>query len=104
MASGQFTYHFEWDPEKARTNTLKHDIAFDLAATVFRDSLALTVFDEKHSESEERWATLGRAENGTLLVVTHTYEEMNPESATVRVISARRATRKETRDYEQTPR
>jgi uncharacterized DUF497 family protein len=104
MAASRFTYDFEWDPEKARANTTKHDVAFELAATVFRDPLALTVFDGEHSEAEERWATLGRTENGTLLVVTHTYGETSPESATVRIISARRATKQEIRDYEQTPR
>lgn len=102
--AGQFTYHFEWDPEKARINATKHGIAFEQAATVFRDSMGLTVFDDEHSEQEERWATLGRAENGTHLVVIHTYQETSATRATVRIISARRATKREIQDYEQTPR
>jgi uncharacterized protein len=61
------SYDFEWDEEKASSNTKKHGVAFDQAATVFLDPLALTVFDASHSEYEERWFTLGYATNGTLL-------------------------------------
>jgi len=60
MASSQFTYHFAWDHEKARSNAVKHGITFALAAGVFRDPLALSVYDAEHSEAEERWVTLGR--------------------------------------------
>ncbi|MGH8671735.1 MAG: BrnT family toxin [Burkholderiales bacterium] len=99
--TSQFTYDFEWDPEKARTNATKHGVAFEQAAGVFRDPLALTVFDGEHSESEERWVTLGCAENGMHLVMIHTYQETGATSASVRIISARRATKEEIRDYEQ---
>ena len=75
-----------------------------MAASVFRDPIALTVYDEEHSESETRWATLGRVGNGGLMVVIHTFEETGPASATVRIISAREATRRERENYEQTPR
>jgi hypothetical protein len=94
-----FVYAFEWDPEKARENATKHDVSFELAATVFRDPLHLAVYDENHSESEERWVTLGQAENGKLLVVVHTFEETK-EGAKVRIISAREATKRERQDYE----
>lgn len=104
MAIGRFTYHFEWDPEKARGNAAKHGVGFDLAATVFLDPLAITVYDAGHSDEEERWATLGRAENAALLVVIHAYEEANGASAAIRMISARKATRQEIRDYEQAAR
>ena len=60
-------YHFEWDAAKARSNAAKHGITFRLATTVFRDPLALTIFDEEHSDNEERWVMLGRAENGQYL-------------------------------------
>src|SRR6266487_5606420 len=103
MAIGSFTYHFEWDPEKARSNTSKHGVAFEQAATVFRDALAVTLFDDEHSEAEERWVTLGRAEGGQILVVVHTYQETSSTSATARIISARPATKREVQDYEQTP-
>jgi len=57
--AGQFHYHFEWDPRKARQNLKRHGVAFDRAATIFLDRSALTEFDEAHSEAEERWITLG---------------------------------------------
>jgi hypothetical protein len=98
-----FDYHFEWDPAKAAGNRRKHGIGFELAATVFRDPLALSRFDEAYSETEERWVTLGQAENGSLLVVVHTFQEVDEHNATVRIVSARLATRHEQRDYESTP-
>ncbi|MDT8322454.1 MAG: BrnT family toxin [Xanthomonadales bacterium] len=70
---GRFQYHFEWDPAKAAGNRRKHGVGFELAATVFRDPLALSCFDEEHSEAEERWVTLGLAGNGRLLAVVHTF-------------------------------
>ena len=97
-------YHFEWDPVKAQSNARDHKISFRLATTVFRDPLALTVYDEEHSETEERWATIGKAENQQYLVVTHTFGQTSPTDAVIRVISARKAMKQEVRDYEQTPR
>ena len=79
---------------------LKHGITFELAATVFRDPLALSLYDDEHSETEERWLTLGIGENGVLLVVSHTFEELSDEEALVRVISAREATAHERAQYE----
>jgi uncharacterized DUF497 family protein len=95
-----FTYHFSWDPEKAAANLLKHGVSFEDAATVLTDPLAVTVYDENHSEAEERWVTLGRTPTGALLVVVHTFEELNPLEAAVRIISARAATAHERRAYE----
>ncbi len=63
----------------------------------------LSIPDEEHSETEERWLTLGQAKNGILLVVAHTYQEIGANSAEVRIISARRATRHERRQYETGP-
>lgn len=102
--AGEFTYHFDWDPLKARSNLADHAVSFRLAATVLRDPLALSVYDEEHSENEERWATLGLAENGQYLVVIHTFEQTSPTEATIRIISARPAERAEIKDYEDTPR
>ena len=68
--------------------------------TLTRDPLHLAVYDEDHSESEERWVTLGQAENGKLLVVVHTFEETGETSVKVRIISAREATKRERQDYE----
>ena len=100
----KLTYHFDWDPIKARRNLADHKVSFQLAGTLFGDSLAITVFDEGHSEGEERWITLGKAENGQYLVVVHTYQQSNPAHAAIRIISARQATKREIQDYEEAPR
>jgi uncharacterized DUF497 family protein len=84
---------FEWDPGKARLNAGKHGVSFELAATVFRDPGAVSVFDGPHSRREDRWLTLGIASNGGLLVVHHTFEETDENRARVRIISSRRATK-----------
>jgi uncharacterized protein len=94
-----FQYRFAWDPGKARQNLKDHKIAFERAATVFLDPEALSEFDEDHSEDEDRWLTLGVDRTGTLLVVSHTYQEETEASATIRLISARKATRNETKQY-----
>jgi uncharacterized DUF497 family protein len=93
-----------WDATKAQTNLAKHGVGFAQAATVLVDPLALTVFDAAHSESEERWFTLGRSEGGKLLAVAHTYRPSGPASVHVRIISAREATRREREQYENEPR
>lgn len=100
----KIVYHFEWDEEKARTNLSKHKVGFRLATGVFRDPLALSIYDDDHSEDEKRWVTLGRAENGQYLVVVHTYETIAAAEARIRIISARKADRQEIRDYEGAPR
>ncbi len=100
----EIVYDFEWDPAKALSNAGKHDVTFDQAATVFLDALALTVHDEASSQDEERWFTLGFDASGRLLAVSHTYQSTGPTSARVRIISARKATKRERRVYEEEPR
>lgn len=96
-----FTYRFDWDPAKALANRKRHDgVSFELAATVLRDPLAVSIYDDANSETEDRWITLGQAGNGQLLVVVHTFDEIDAESALVRLISARKATSPERRHYE----
>jgi len=95
---------FTWDPVKAAANRAKHGVAFAQGASVFADALALTVFDDEHSDFEERWFTLGMASNGKLVAVSHIYTATGPASARVRIISAREATRSERRQYEDEPR
>jgi uncharacterized protein len=96
----------DWDPNKAIINERRHDgIRFVDAATVLADPLALTVFDHTHSDTEERWFTLGRTRDGQLLAVSHTlHETMDDETKEpllrVRIISARHATRRERTQYE----
>ncbi len=97
-------YEFLWDPAKARSNSRKHDVTFDQAATVFLDALALTVYDEPNSHDEERWFTLGFDATGKLLAVAHTYEITGSTNARIRIISARKASRRERNDYENEPR
>lgn len=93
-----------WDPAKAASNLHKHGVAFAQAATVLADPLALTVFDAAHSMREERWFTLGMSRQRTLLAVAHTYTVDAASNATVRIISARPATRRERQQYENIPR
>ena len=87
---------FEWDSRKARSNLSKHGISFEEASTIFGNSLSLTIPDPDHSITERRYVTMGRAFNGKLLVVVHTDRGNN-----IRMISARRASRRERRFYEQ---
>ena len=71
----------DWDPSKAASNEQKHDgVRFTDAATVLADPLALSVFDHLHSDNEERWFTLGRTSDGTLLTVSHTVIDTRDES------------------------
>jgi len=86
---------YQWDPDKAASNLGKHGIDFADAVGVFQDGWALTIKDEV-VEGEQRFATLGTDFLERVLVVVYTYR-----SGTIRLISARRATRKERRAYEQ---
>lgn len=93
-----------WDDTKAQRNLNKHGVTFAQAATVMLDPLALTVFDAAHSETEERWFTLGQASDGLLLAVSHTYQSLDDNTAHIRLISAREATRRERQQYQNEPR
>ena len=93
-------YEFDWDPEKARRNVAKHGVRFDEAMAVFVDPLAMTIFDEDHSDEEERWVTMGMPQGGRLLVVIHTHAEIDETSVAIRIISARAATKREARQYQ----
>ena len=86
---------FEWDENKAGSNLAKHGVSFAEATTVFGDALALTIPDPVHSQSEDRLVTLGSSYLGKLLVVVHTERD-----ETIRIISARPASRKERKQYE----
>lgn len=122
-----FQHKFEWDASKAEQNLRAHGITFERAASVFQDPRALSEFDEEHSQDEDRWVTLGLDQTGSLLVVCHTYrEESTPSdrilrkrvnlaeelglsyreestsSDRIRLISARKATANESRQYNET--
>jgi uncharacterized DUF497 family protein len=92
-------YDFEWDLKKAKDNLSKHRVSFERAATVFRDSNAMSVLDEAHSATEERWATLGLDSAGNVLLVIHTFKVENEALCRIRVISARKATKLESLQY-----
>src|SRR5438046_112011 len=87
---------FEWDSEKADANLEKHGVSFEQASTVFLDVLSVTIKDPDHSDEEDREITVGMAANGSTLVVVHTvrYEK-------IRLISARKATKQEKKQYEE---
>jgi uncharacterized DUF497 family protein len=87
---------FTWDARKALANLKKHGVDFKEAATVFYDPLSTTFPDDGHSEAEQRFLTVGRSVRGSVLVVAHTEED-----DTIRIISARPATRRELKFYEE---
>ena len=89
-------YVFEWDPKKAETNARKHGVTFDEACTAFGDPLAVLMPDPDHSFGEERYVVLGMSDQQRLLVVS--FAERPPRT---RLISARRATRRERGLYEE---
>lgn len=85
-----------WDDRKAAANLKKHRVSFEEAGTVFMDALSITGADPDHSIGEARWITFGQSVRRRLLAVAHT-----DESDTIRIISARMATRHEKRFYEE---
>lgn len=94
-------YNFDWDPAKEKSNRHKHKISFRRAVTVFRDPKQLSVFDEEHSEVDDRWITIGLDTNGILCVVVHTYEQIDENYCEIRIISARKAAASEAQQYEE---
>jgi uncharacterized protein len=89
---------FEWDPRKARANAEKHGVTFDDAVTVFLDAQALDGPDLHHSSVESRFLRLGQAADGRLLIVAYTLRRSG-DAETIRIISARRASRRERATY-----
>ena len=87
---------FDWDEKKAATNVQKHGVTFDEAATVFYDPLAVIFNDEIHSEGERREIIIGHDAQNCLLLVCFT-----ERAEVIRIISARPATKRERKDYEE---
>lgn len=87
---------FEWDENKNKINQKKHGISFTEAKTVFYDDEALVIDDPEHSEKEERFIILGLSNKANLLVVCHCYRA---SETVIRIISARKATKKEIQYY-----
>jgi uncharacterized DUF497 family protein len=86
---------FEWDIKKAESNERKHGVTFDEASTVFADPLSLTIHDPLHAKDEERFIIIGGSHINRMLTVVHTERGDN-----IRIISARKATKKERSYYE----
>lgn len=87
---------FKWDNKKAKENLKKHNITFEEAQTAFIDPNARMIFDKGHSGDEDRFIILGISSGLRLLVVCHCYRE---NDMIIRIISARRATKKEQKQY-----
>ncbi len=87
---------FDWDENKNQINQKKHGISFDEASTVFYDEEALLKDDPDHSEDEDRFVILGMSSMAKLLVVCHCYRD---SEMVIRIISARKATKTESKFY-----
>jgi len=97
-------YSFEWDPQKERSNLQKHKVSFRQAATIFRDPRHVSVYDDRHSQNEDRWITLGVDSSGVIQIVVHTFEQVSKQQCHIRIISARKATKAEILQYEENER
>jgi hypothetical protein len=87
--------NFEWHTEKAFNNIKRHNVTFEEASTAFRDPLSLTIDDPLHSDDEQRFVLIGKSYKNRILIVIHTERGDN-----IRIISARKATKKERTYYE----
>ena len=94
---------FDWDPATAASNAKKHGVTFEAAMPVFHDAFARSILDPDSSPGDERRITLGEGATGNLLVVVHTWSEVAADRIAVRIISARRPTPSETRQYREDP-
>jgi len=88
--------HFTWDQRKDRGNQMKHGVSFDEAKTVFSDEYARIMEDSDHSPGEERFVLLGLSGRLRVLLVSHTYRRDDEE---IRIVSARKASRSEHKQY-----
>jgi len=87
---------FRWDPRKAKRNLKKHGVTFEEARSVFFDESAIEFFDQPHSGEGDRFLLLGLSAHARLLLVCHCYRE---EEGIIRIISARKATKSESKHY-----
>jgi uncharacterized DUF497 family protein len=87
---------FEWDNEKNKINQKKHGVSFEEAKSVFYDDNAIEFWDEDHSEAEDRFLLLGKSSKMRILLIVHCFRE---QESIIRIISARKATQKESQQY-----
>ena len=92
--------NFEWNAEKETLNIKKHGVTFEQACYVFSDQFSLSMYDNQHSDNEDRWITLGQSLNEKLLLVVHTLKYEYEKEELVRIISARKATNAERKAYQ----
>ncbi len=94
-------YTFDWNPEKEKQNIRKHNLNFQQAANVFKDPNQLSMYDDQHSDDEDRWITIGLDSTGVLRIVVHTFEQIDESVSKIRIISARKATSNEAKLYQE---
>jgi len=92
---------FDWDAKKARSNIKKHKISFDEAKTIFLDSYLVTYPDRLHSFYEERYISIGYSTRNRILLAVHTEHEEAENTIVIRIISSRKATPEERKNYEE---
>jgi uncharacterized DUF497 family protein len=92
------TINFSWDKTKAKSNLIKHKVSFEEAKTVFDDENARLIYDPDHSESEDRFIILGLSCKLKILTVVHCYRD---NEHNIRIISARKSTKKEQKQYKE---
>ena len=91
---------FTWDKAKGKANKKAHGVSFEEAARIFDDPLHVSVLDHRFHYFEERWITIGQAKHGRILVVGHLYSFAADGEETIRIKTAREATKKERERYE----
>ncbi|MBI4822878.1 MAG: BrnT family toxin [Nitrospirae bacterium] len=91
---------FEWGEGKNKINIKKHRVSFEWAKEIFDDPLHISVLDKRFDYFEERWVTLGSTKSGIILVVGHMYYLTEEAEEVIKVITARKATKKEREQYE----
>jgi uncharacterized DUF497 family protein len=89
---------FAWDIPKSNINYEKHGVSFEEAQSVFLDEKAIEYFDKEYSDQEDRFLMLGLSNKFRLLLISYTVKKHN-SSIIIRLISARKATKKESKNY-----
>ncbi len=91
---------YEWDESKSKANRKKHGISFEEAAEIFDDPFHISILDKRFDYFDERWITIGLTKNGKVTIVGHLYYLTEEGEEITRVITARKATKKERDQYE----
>ena len=99
--SSDVNYEFDWDENKASINLEKHKVSFEEGKTIFKDPFLITYPDEHHSEYEDRLISIGTSIHERLLLVVHLEKLETPNRILIRIISCRKATSNERKQYEE---